>query len=362
MLFKKNPPPKRVIFRPNPPSEKEPKGNFLTSFCLLIIFCVCVWIILESVSPHQPVLSEPPRFYSNQTQQDLRLTLVDAIRKSKCSIHLVMFGLSDPAILSALARKEIPVAVYYDPNASPNLWSSLPNAGLHPVRSYGLMHQKILILDNETIFIGSANMTTASLTMHDNLVVGMKSAKIAQFLIEKTPYSSGYLRAMTGGQDIELWLLPDPRGHALHDIKRKIRSAQRSLRIALFTFTHPILVEELIAAHVRGVDISLIIDLHSGLGASSHAIEKLKKAGIKVYMSKGVQLLHHKFIIIDNQTLLMGSANWTKAAFYSNSDCILILHQLNEEQNKFMDRLWNRIEAEARLLKVKQRKTAKSFL
>ena len=62
-----------------------------------------------------------------------------------------------------------------------------------------------------------------------------------------------------------------------------------------------------------------------------------------------LQLLHHKFILIDDQTLLVGSANWTKAAFYKNSDCFLILHNLTDDQKTFMNRLWTRLEAESTL-------------
>ena len=175
MFSKKKAPPQYLYFQPpfKPSPPPPPKKKLTPPLLLFLIFCICLWALIESVSPHQPDSTQPPRFYSNQTQQDLRLTLVDAIRKAKSSIHLVMFGLSDPAIMAALSRKEIPLTVYYDPSASPNLFSSLSNAELHPVRGHGLMHQKILILDKETIFLGSANMTTASLTMHDNLVIGL---------------------------------------------------------------------------------------------------------------------------------------------------------------------------------------------
>jgi cardiolipin synthase len=346
-------PPRRFVpVQAKPLSKAKPKAQKgLFTFWFFLLFCGSIWLVVESVSPNQPKSADPPKFYSNQAQQDLRLTLVDAIRKANRSIHLVMFGLSDTAILNALSNKTIPTVVYYDPNASPNLWNVLPNAELKPVRGYGLMHQKILICDRETIFIGSANMTTASLTMHDNLVIGLKSQKLAQFLIEKTPKSPGYTRSMVGGQEIELWLLPDPRGHALHDLRKKIRSARSCLQIALFTFTHPSLVDEVIEAKNRGLDVSLIIDMHSALGASKEAVEKIKRSGVRVLLSKGVQLLHHKFILIDNEMLVTGSANWTKAAFYNNSDCILVLHQLDSDQKSFMSRMWNRLELEARVLK-----------
>ena len=260
-----------------------------------------------------------------------------------------MFGLSDPAILGALSHQTIPATIYYDPNGSGSkLHQLLPYAALYPVRGYGLMHQKILVLDQELVFIGSANMTTASLTMHDNLVIGLKSRRIAQFLIEKTPNSTGYLRTQVGGQEVELWLLPDPRGHALHDLRKKIRLAHKSLKVALFTCTHPALVSELIAAHKRGVLVDIVVDLHSSLGASRKAIEQLKEAGIRVSTSGGIELFHHKFLIIDDHTLVSGSANWTKAAFYKNSDCIISLNHLTADQQLFAEKLWSRIKTTAR--------------
>lgn len=258
-----------------------------------------------------------------------------------------MFGLSDRAILSALSKKihdQIPTTVYYDIGGSAKIFKFLSGGDIHPIKNVGLMHQKILILDKEMVFIGSANMTSASLRMHDNLVIGLMSRPVAKFLEEHEPFSPGYLHTMVGGQDMELWLLPDPRGHALTELRKKIRTAHRSIRIALFTFTHPGLIDEVIAAHKRGVNVSIVIDMHSGLGASAKAIETLKKAGVPVALSQGVQLLHHKFIYIDDQTLVTGSANWTKAAFYKNSDCILAFHSLNSEQKRFMHRLWRQIE------------------
>ncbi len=343
---------KTILSAPKLEHKPAHRRGALAIFFLLAVVTFCFWLVYASVSPNLPLASDPPKLYSNQAQQDLRLTFADAIRKAEKSIHLAMFGLSDPAILHALKCKKIPTTIYYDSNSSPNLYGILPDAQLHPVRGYGLMHQKILILDEETVFIGSANMTTASLTMHDNLVIGFKNQKLARFLIENTPRGPGYIRTMIGGQDIELWLLPDPRGHAIQDLRKKIRSARQSIRIALFTFTHPQLIEEVIAAHQKGIHVSVVIDLHSGLGASKNAIEQLKHAGVRVLMSQGIQLLHHKFILIDDHTLMTGSANWTKAAMYKNSDCFVCLHTLDESQKQFMNRLWNRIESEAKLLKT----------
>jgi cardiolipin synthase len=335
---------KQQVLRPG--SLPLKKRRFPWIFISIAVFCA--WFIWDSLSPHLPKSFEPPKLYSNQCRQDLRSTLLSAIRGANTSIYLVMFGLSDRPVLSALAQKikeNVPTTIYYDTGGSPKIHRHLTGSDLHPIKNGGLMHQKILILDKEMVFIGSANMTSASLRMHDNLVVGLVNRPLAKFLEEHKPFSPGYFRTIVGGQELEIWLLPDPRGHALTELRKKIRCAKKSIRIALFTFTHPGLIEEVINAYNRGVSVSIVVDMHSGLGASAKALEHLKRAGVPVRLSQGPQLLHHKFIYIDEKTLVTGSANWTKAAFYKNSDCILTLHQLNPEQKRFMNRLWRAIAA-----------------
>ena len=316
-------------------------------FLLFIILC-CVRLIFCSLSVPLPKEGETPHLYSNQSRNDLRLIYIHAIQQAQQSIHMVMFGLSDVAILNALSKQQLPLAIYYDANESFHVRSQLKGADLHPVHRNGLMHQKILILDRNLILVGSANMTEQSLRMHDNLVVGMVSPKIAEFLLEHTPPSSGHLRTTVGKQDVELWLLPDPHGQTLSDLRQILHEANHCIKIAIFTFTHTHLCDELIEAHQRGVAVTVVIDTHSGLGASSKTVNRLKQNGITVLFSQGVQLLHHKFAWIDDQILVCGSTNWTVAAFNKNSDLLLALRQLTQDQKEFMQQLWHRIETESR--------------
>lgn len=300
----------------------------------------------HSVTPVLPKREDPPRFYYHPSREDLRMTLVNAIDKAKESVFLSIFGLSDPVVLGALQRssqKGVATTVYYDTKGSPNVSKMLPNAIVHPIRQGGIMHHKMIILDHELVFLGSANFTTQSLKMHDNLVIGLASEKIARFLEEKAPDKTGYLRAQVGGQEIEVWLLPDPKGHALSDLKHKIRKARRSLKMALFTLTHPVLVDEIIEAKKRKVEVTLIVDMHSAMGASNQALEALKAAGVPILYSQGVQLMHHKFIVIDDALLITGSANWTKAAFNKNNDALITLHHLTEDQRDVLGKLWSHL-------------------
>lgn len=245
-----------------------------------------------------------------------------------------MFGFNDPPLLQALSKKKFPITIYYDKKNSPALLGD----GVHPISSPGLMHQKILILDEETVFMGSANFTGPSLKMHDNLVIGFKSKEIASFLQENAPLKSGQFQSTVGGQDVEIHLLPS--ANALEDLKNKIKMATKTLYIAIFTLTHPELTQEIINAKNRGVDVTVILDMHASLGASAKALKSLEDDGVRVLLSQGLQLMHHKFAYIDETLLISGSANWTKSAFTKNHDCLITLYNLTQEQKHFMNKIW----------------------
>ncbi|MEL7431514.1 MAG: phospholipase D-like domain-containing protein [Chlamydiota bacterium] len=323
------------------------KKSLFCGFVALLSF-VYLHLLYFSLHPSLPQTGSPPLLYSNQHKTDLRLLLLAALEKAQSSIHLVMFGLTEPSILQKLAKKsseeKVRCSIYYDPSASKRLKAPSPEVTIHPVFSKGLMHQKILVIDEQLIFLGSANMTKSSLQMHDNLVIGMVSPTIAQFLCDRTPEKSGYITATVGAQQVSLYLLPDPRGRALQAIKQRIADARESLKIAMFTFTHPGLVEAMIDAQKRGVSVEVSIDKNARYGSSLEAIQKLEEAGATIFTSPGSALMHHKFLMIDDTSLILGSANWTKAAFYKNHDSFVILSHMTPEQKSTMQTLWKKLQ------------------
>ncbi len=152
---------------------------------------------------------------------------------------------------------------------------------------------------------------------------------------------------IVGGQKLELWFFPDDV-HGVQRLVELIRTAKKTVRVAMFTWTRRDLAQAIIAAKQRGVDAEVVIDSQSGKGASAQIVNLLHKSGVPVGLSQGNALLHHKFLYIDGETLVNGSANWTKAAFTKNDDCFIILHGLTEIQKKQMDSLWEVIRAESK--------------
>lgn len=312
---------------------------------LTAVAALYLWVIFAATHPQLPDPDHPLLFYSNQQRQDLRQVFAHALQRAEKSLWLQMYAITDPRILALLKRAQqtgIATTLHYDASASPNLKKNL---GAVPFKGRGLMHRKLLVIDKSCVFLGSANMTEQSLHFHDNLILGLYHPELAAFLEkEKGSTFSFQIEEQKG----DFWLLPEKEGNALKRLLSEIDSAQKKIRIAIFTISHPQIAEALLAAHQRGVKIKIAVDFFTEKGASQRFITALQQAGIPIYCSQGQQLLHHKWALIDD-TFILGSANWTKAAFALNQDCILFLSPLSKNQKKFIKSLWKSIRLESEI-------------
>jgi cardiolipin synthase len=306
------------------------------------------WLVFTASHPALPDQKKPIRLYSNQTRNDIKLTFCQALKKADQSIFLSVYGISDPKILDLLCKKtqeKLSVRVEYDPSASGNLKKILPpSVNLSAVKSKGLMHRKIAVIDNAQIFLGSANLTTTSLRHHANLVLGLYNPPLAAYL--ENPLTSSF-QFQVNDQHGEIFLLPDPDKLGITRLIQEIGQAQKKMNIAMFTLTHPAIAEALIQAKKRGVEVAVAVDYYTAKGASKKTLAAMQKEGLRIYLSQGRELLHHKWALIDDNILVIGSANWTKAAFSKNHDFLLFLYPLEKNQRKFLNKLWKIIEEES---------------
>ncbi|MBL7795155.1 MAG: DUF1669 domain-containing protein [Saprospiraceae bacterium] len=98
-------------------------------------------------------------------------------------------------------------------------------------------------------------------------------------------------------------------------LRRAIRQAENEVFVAVAWFTDDALFAELLAAQQRGVQVEVAlmndeINRQSGLDYAA-----LETAGIAVWCyPEHLGLMHHKFCVVDESTLLIGSYNWTRKA------------------------------------------------
>lgn len=353
--------------------KKTRTKNRLMSKLFLVIAAVLitfggVWAAEAAVAVQLPESGQEAQFYSTQCHDDLTRTYSQAIGSAKESVLMIIYSLNDNAIIAALKKKAeegVPVKVIYDKEANSKVAQKLgQKVTLVPIEGKGLMHQKIVVIDNHQVWVGTANMTNYSLRIHGNLVIGVDSPDLAAYLTQYAdtilaPGLNKHVEHKTfsaGGQQGEMWLLPDNKA-AIEQLLTLIDSAQKTVKVAMFTWTRQDLAQAILRARLRGVTVSTAFDHNSSrTGGSSHKIaQMLFNKGIPVIVNNNEGLLHYKTMIIDDKILVNGSANWTKAAFTQNRDCFMILYDLTPPQQKKLETLWKAIQAESKPLAPRSR-------
>jgi phosphatidylserine/phosphatidylglycerophosphate/cardiolipin synthase-like enzyme len=108
-------------------------------------------------------------------------------------------------------------------------------------------------------------------------------------------------------------------------IVRTVGEAQKSIRVAAYTFTSHTIAEALAEARQRGVNVQVVLNETQRTSRSSVA-GWLADNGIPIRFNSRYAIMHDKFLIIDDKTLETGSFNFTKAAENQNAENVLVLH------------------------------------
>lgn len=302
------------------------------------LFSLCLIASLFYLRQGELKPSDPIHIYSSICQDNLLKVVLKAIEESKSSIHLSIYSLTDEILISALNKKAkdgISITVIHDPSTPREGIEKLSNIKCIPYKTRGLMHQKILIIDRKKIFIGSANFTTESLRLHDNLIIQFISQELSDLIL-----SEEVKVCPINGQEVEFWPLPKKSKEGAKKVISMIENAQRSLKVAMYTWTHPQITESIIAAKKRGIKVEVILDRNQALGAGKKITQQLIKNGINIWIGPSHKMMHHKFMIIDDQTFVSGSANWTQAAFSRNEECFVIIYEITLHQKQKLLQLW----------------------
>ncbi len=85
-----------------------------------------------------------------------------------------------------------------------------------------------------------------------------------------------------------------------------------------------ILVNDLVDARKKGLDVRVILE-NRLFDKNYNAYHALANGGVWVRLDSSISLLHSKAVIIDKELLFIGSANWSKSAFYSNDEVSILL-------------------------------------
>lgn len=105
-----------------------------------------------------------------------------------------------------------------------------------------------------------------------------------------------------------------------------IESATTTLRLQAYGFTSQPIADALVRAHVKKVDVQLVLDRSDRTAHGSKAAD-MKTANIPVLFDAKHAIMHDKVIIVDGHIVETGSFNYTLAAQSANAENCIILHE-----------------------------------
>jgi cardiolipin synthase A/B len=130
-----------------------------------------------------------------------------------------------------------------------------------------------------------------------------------------------------------LVVLPDDSARPILDA---INRAAKSLRIKMFVFSDPVLLQAVIQAHKRGVTVRVMLNpaRRSGEEQNRASRKMLRKAGVEVMDSNPVfDVTHEKSMVVDDHTAFVQSLNWETKNIAETRDFAVVTshkHEVNE--------------------------------
>jgi len=141
-----------------------------------------------------------------------------------------------------------------------------------------------------------------------------------------------------------LIVLPDD---SAQPILTAIANATKSVRIKMFVFSDPSLLQAVTDAHKRGVDVRIMLNpaRRDGKEDNGDSRKMLTEAGIKVMDSNpAFDLTHEKSMVIDDSTAFVQSLNWDTENLTTTRDYAVVTshrHEVDEVMHCF-DADWDR--------------------
>ncbi len=248
-----------------------------------------------------------------------------------------------------------------------------PKAGLG-----SLMHHKFVVVDGKTVIITSANFTLSDIhgdiTKDETrgnlnslvLIHNLKAAAIYREEFEymwsgkfglKKPFRGTQIVSMGKGLTLKIHFSPTPKSVG-HDestnglIMKELATAQKSVNLALFVFSEQNISNLLETLYLKKVDLKVLVEplfayreysqlldmwgleiLNKNCQAqpNNHLWKKTLNYGGVVNLPEG-DMLHHKFAVIDDTRVIMGSQNWSEAANSKNDESLVVIedHDVNQ--------------------------------
>lgn len=264
---------------------------------------------------------------------------------AKKTIDLEIYALQDTRIIQALgdaAARGVRVRVMLEPETvSGGNFATVSKelAALNievketpPAFSAGIKvdHAKFVIIDDRELLIGTGNLVRsglggATLGEFDTRDFWVDDTRATTLAEAKALFAADWNREPTNAAMWkELVITPDNADERIMDL---IDAAETRLLVENQSLKDVALVDAIVAAHAKGVDVTVRVGFQPSFGgkpgANDAALAKLKAAGIDAEFFRE-KYLHAKAIVADDKAFV-GSQNFTSGGLFNNRELGVIV-------------------------------------
>jgi phosphatidylserine/phosphatidylglycerophosphate/cardiolipin synthase-like enzyme len=259
--------------------------------------------------------------------------VIDAINGATSSIRMIMFHLTNPAVVAALvaaAHRGVDVEMILDngnlaSHTPTSITTPLKNAGIKVIPSstgFRITHVKSLVIDNSKALIMSLNLTMDFATTRDYAVMTTDRGVVAEFL---KVFDADVVNAEKGTANTPALTSPHLAWSPVNSEGRLtafVNAAQHTLVATSENLGDPDIQSAMIAAAKRGVEVRVISPLcDQNVDATFDLpfLAAMNEGGVLARAmpfppSADVPYMHAKMMIADGTSAFIGSVNFSTAS------------------------------------------------
>ena len=297
--------------------------------------------------------------------RDYLPTVIEMIRDATTRIHIIQYLISNQGsvkdILDELITaydRGVEVMVLCDETVN------YTHEGVEYLLDHGInakfdsgrktTHNKLIIADNRTL-LGSTNFSNTSINEANEANVLINDPQIADYYEE-------YFQSLWKDASVEPVLskahtdkiVPIINREIFQYLNTSINNAQSDVRVLIYIMAYKPeypdsknnqLLENLIAAHHRGVNVAVILD-NSYFTSTNHindeAVTMLEAEGITFRYAQASKITHAKVVICDD-SVIIGDSNWAYSALekYNGVSVKVTDAGIADAYRSYFDHVWD---------------------
>ncbi len=264
------------------------------------------------------------------------------------TLDLAVYDFDLENVAQAIARasaRGVAVRMVTDSDTLNNVRDDQIQRALQIVREAGItvvgdersaiMHHKFALRDGEEVWTGSWNWTTGDTYRLNNNAVRIRSAELASDFARE--FEAMFVEGRFGGGGVKrppppavqvggarVQPLFAPENNVAARLAERIREAQTSIHFLAFSFTHDGLSQAIQERGRAGVAVSGVFE-RTGSETRFSEFGPLRQAGLDVYQDGNQYAMHHKVVVLDGRSTVVGSFNFSDSADRDNDENTLIV-------------------------------------